>query len=1067
MLRTDPAAVRAARGFVADQLAGSTAVAAAASAELVVTELVTNALLHGSPPLLLHVRVTDGRVRLTVHDGSPLLPRRPADDPGAMTGRGLRLVEALASRWGVHHSTGGKAVWAEVAPPGTPPPDDLAAVDPGDGERAAALPPVDELDGRAEVVVRDVPTALLVAAKAYVDDVVRELTLATTGARSGQAGDVPPGVPGIVAAISAGFTEAREAIKHQAGAAVADGLERTDLVLRLPLSAADGGRAYLDALDEADRHARASRLLVLEEPPQHRSFRRWYVSSLVAQLDAAASGQPAPVQPTLEQHLLAELDSVAAAQRQVDRSARLQEATAALASVRDVNSVARLALAKAVAALDATSGALLVTTSLGPVLEAAVGCPPAMMDRLRADPPDAALPVAVAEHAGTELWLESRSELEQTAPEMLDVVPSSVAVVALPLRTAGRTVGAVQLGFDASRLFDTEERGYLRALAAQIAQALERCMLYASAQRARAEAEVAAATLLRLHEVTARLAASTDVTEVVDVVTAVTTRRLGARLAAICLLDPDGDTMRLAGLFGGAPGAMERWSSFSLQADVPSAEAARTGRPVVAPSRAELERRYPALVGHLADDQAFVCVPLANADRTLGSLALSFPSGRTIDDAEVGLVTTIANQCVLALDRATSLAAERRARQRAAFLADAGPVLASSLEPVETIQHLVDLVVPAAADWAVVYLADDAGRVSAATAAHRDPDLTAALISLQRRQSPSDGALGRVLSTGESLLYPRVPDDARARVAEHPDLAPHADEVLPSTALAVALTVGDQTLGALALVRVEGEAYTDEDVRLFEQLATRGAVAIDNARRFGRERDTALTLQRSLLPQQLPRVPGVELAWRYLPGTAGTHVGGDWYDVVTVGDGRVALLIGDVMGRGLRAAAVMGQLRAIARARLTTDPSPAQVLVHLDGALARLEGDQIATAVLGLLDPVARTLTLASAGHLPPLMVPGDGTSAFVHVEAGPPLGVGSGRFPERRMQLPPRCTLLLYTDGLVEDRSLPVDEGMHRLAEAAAGAVGPARLCDRALSALGRDVGADDDTALLAVGLA
>ncbi len=242
-------------------------------------------------------------------------------------------------------------------------------------------------------------------------------------------------------------------------------------------------------------------------------------------------------------------------------------------------------------------------------------------------------------------------------------------------------------------------------------------------------------------------------------------------------------------------------------------------------------------------------------------------------------------------------------------------------------------------------------------------------------------------------------------------------------------------------------------------------MAVDNAESYRRERDAALTLQRSLLPQRLPRVPGVSFAWRYLPGTAGTHIGGDWYDVIPLEHGLVALVIGDVMGRGLQAAALMGQLRATARAHASTEVAPAEVLRRLDTAVAGLEQDQITTALFGLLDPQTGALTLATAGHLPPLLAVG-GVARYLDVSPGPPLGAGAAEFPELKVVLPPGAMLLLFTDGLVEDRQLPVDHGLETLRLAIASARTPEEMCDLASAALGRDTQHDDDTAILAVSM-
>ena len=225
-------------------------------------------------------------------------------------------------------------------------------------------------------------------------------------------------------------------------------------------------------------------------------------------------------------------------------------------------------------------------------------------------------------------------------------------------------------------------------------------------------------------------------------------------------------------------------------------------------------------------------------------------------------------------------------------------------------------------------------------------------------------------------------------------------------------------------------------------------------------------LQRSLLPQAMPEVPGLELAWRYLPGAAGTNVGGDWYDVIPTSGGAVALVIGDVMGRGLLAAAVMGQLRAIARAHVDDDVAPSEIVSGLDIALERLAPDQITTVLVALLDPDSRSLTVASAGHLPPLLVGTDGSASFLELMQGPPLGAGARSYRQSTCTLPEGALLLLYTDGLVESRDVAVDVGLDLLRGTAAGSTDADDLCDRVLRGLGRDQAHEDDTALLAVAL-
>jgi serine phosphatase RsbU (regulator of sigma subunit) len=632
---------------------------------------------------------------------------------------------------------------------------------------------------------------------------------------------------------------------------------------------------------------------------------------------------------------------------------------------------------------------------------------------------------------------------------------------------AGRRLGALRFSFSSSRLFDESERQFVLALAAQTAQSVDRSALHVVEAAARKQAETALGRLARLHEVTASLATASSVEEITDIVARMSGQTLGANVSALCTLEDDG-TLRVVGFHGmRRRSVQEQWSTFPVAADLPASDAVRGNVPVIAHSREEIETRWPLLAGQVAAEGSLACVPISVGDRCHGALSLSFPAEHVIDDDEMGLLAAIGQQCGLALERARLIADEREARQRSAFLSDATALLTSSLEPEETIEHLVSLVVPAMADWAVVYIADQHGNVVAATARHRDPAVGEWLVQMQRGQALDvEGGMGDILRTGRSLRYAQVPDELRARTREDlptPELVAAID---PHTALGVPLTARGQVIGVIAMARTTDEQpYTLEEQLLVEDIAARAAVAVDHSNQFRRERDAALTLQRSLLPQRLPHLPGVTFAWRYLPGAAGTYIGGDWYDVLPLDGGRVALVIGDVMGRGLRAAAVMGQLRATARAHASSELRPSEILARLDVAVGGLEQDQITTALFAVLDPATRSLTVASAGHLPPLVTTAD-DAYFLDVEPGPPLGAGGSGYPELRLQLPDNATLLLFTDGLVEDRALPVDAGLETLRAALVGVTGAEALCNLALVALGRDTEHDDDTAMLAVEL-
>ncbi|MFF4583023.1 SpoIIE family protein phosphatase [Streptomyces sp. NPDC001373] len=242
------------------------------------------------------------------------------------------------------------------------------------------------------------------------------------------------------------------------------------------------------------------------------------------------------------------------------------------------------------------------------------------------------------------------------------------------------------------------------------------------------------------------------------------------------------------------------------------------------------------------------------------------------------------------------------------------------------------------------------------------------------------------------------------------------------------------------------------------------AEAVDRLRASERrQREAAVTLQRSLLPQELEQPDDLRIAATYQPGGTEAAVGGDWYDVITLGAGRTALVIGDVMGRGVRAAAVMGQLRTAVRAYARLDLPPHEVLQLLDGLAAEIDASQIATCVYAVHDPNEGLLAYASAGHLPILVRDEDGIVRRAADPTGPPLGTGGWLHSSGTIALGPGSTAVLYTDGLVERRGEDIDEGVAALERALAGAQGtPAIICDRLMRALGVDADHDDDVAVM-----
>ena len=225
--------------------------------------------------------------------------------------------------------------------------------------------------------------------------------------------------------------------------------------------------------------------------------------------------------------------------------------------------------------------------------------------------------------------------------------------------------------------------------------------------------------------------------------------------------------------------------------------------------------------------------------------------------------------------------------------------------------------------------------------------------------------------------------------------------------------------------------FTETDVSVVEELGRRLAVGLANSDTFAREHAIAETLQRSLLPDALPQIPGLDLAVRYLPATEGASVGGDWYDAFPLPDGRVGLVIGDVAGHNIASASTMGQVRSLLRAYAIDDPAPSRALQRTSAAVAQLLPDALASVVYAVLDPATGDLAYANAGHPPPIISTSPGQAEYLDDAAGTMLGASATAiFTTGRRRLPPGTRLLCYTDGLIEDRRRDICEGLTALAE-------------------------------------
>ncbi|MGW5280683.1 SpoIIE family protein phosphatase [Streptomyces collinus] len=411
-----------------------------------------------------------------------------------------------------------------------------------------------------------------------------------------------------------------------------------------------------------------------------------------------------------------------------------------------------------------------------------------------------------------------------------------------------------------------------------------------------------------------------------------------------------------------------------------------------------------------------------------------------------------------------------RAQERLSLLVRAGKRIGASLDVRRTAAELADVAVPQLADEVMV-------------------DLPPAVI--EGRQPPTGSAPGNSLLR----MHGRTPEEFRTSPVSYPPASPQAqslassrpviDAPAPGTpdgagpdtsghCLFVPLLARDAILGLATFRRSSNpDPFGAEEQTLAVELAERAAVGIDNARRYTSQHAAALVLQRSLLPQHLPELSALDVAYRYLPADSRVGVGGDWFDVIPLSGARVGLTVGDVVGHGVHAAATMGRLRATVRTLALLDLDPAELLTRLDDLVAQdsetephdgLSDEALGvTCLYAIYDPVSGRCVWASAGHPPPIVADAHGAVALSALAPGPPLGLGGLPYENVELSLSSGSLVALFTDGVVEDRRTDIDSGIDRLAQVLSWQRCPVEeLCDRALSALPPGPQADDATLLL-----
>ena len=511
-----------------------------------------------------------------------------------------------------------------------------------------------------------------------------------------------------------------------------------------------------------------------------------------------------------------------------------------------------------------------------------------------------------------------------------------------------------------------------------------------------------------------------------------------------------------------------------LRVDDPTIRAVLEQRGPVAferddPAAQGLTREMPAAAAaftHLGM-LAVLAVPIYVADRPIGLLNIGTVASRHWDDEDLRLASLIADRAGAAIQNARLIEAERTARRDAERTAARTARLqrvTAALSEALTVTRVAEVIL----EQGTEAVGAAAGSVSLLSPDGETLDLlravgypTSTVDTWLRAPLPVQAVLAEVVRRGEPIFL----ESADAQQAGFPAAVPAAFQPFAGPRAVLPLVIGTRMLGVMSMAFASHRSLDEEERGFIATLAGQCAQALERARLYERERRVAETLQRSLLPAGLPEVPGIQIAARYLPAGPEARVGGDWYDALALADGRLALVIGDVVGHGIPAASVMGRLRNALRAYAAEVSSPEEVVRRLNGLLERGES---ATLVYLVLDPTTGTLTYANAGHMPPLVIGPHGRAEFLG-GASPALYRLPVPYREFTATVPEGSTIVLYTDGLVEDRARrTIDEGLARLQATAEQARGASAefLVERIVSAQTAGRALEDDVAVLVVSL-
>jgi serine phosphatase RsbU (regulator of sigma subunit)/anti-sigma regulatory factor (Ser/Thr protein kinase) len=579
-------------------------------------------------------------------------------------------------------------------------------------------------------------------------------------------------------------------------------------------------------------------------------------------------------------------------------------------------------------------------------------------------------------------------------------------------------------------------------------------------ERRRAEDEIAARAdaTRRLQEVTASVSQATTSVDVGNTCLEHALASVGAEAGFVVLVEADGSkVVELVASAGYDDEELAAWRAAGLDDDVPFARAIASREPVWALSADEMS----AFTG-LQEVRAagWVTVPLQTSRGARGALHLTLRRPRQLSEGEREWLQAMVLQCGQALERSDFYEEEQRLRLRAERLQRMTALLSNALTPADVGRVVVDEVASAVDASVVVLAAVQEGRVTGAVA-RNDGDQAAGSAAIERVLD--DETLGMRVLRGRKAALVELPDGKGS-----PYVADVIGTVGEGTLFLVPLVPGRHANGLLVATWDHTRRLASEDRAIVEALAGQAAQALERSRHFESEQTIAETLQRSVLPVSLPRVEGVQLAARYLPGTAQLDVGGDWFDAIQLPDGQLGLVVGDVVGKGVQAAASMAQLRNAIRAFSVERLKPPSTLTRLSRLADEVLDTPFATVVYLAIDPEKGIGRMSSAGHPPPVIAYPDGRVGLLEHARGLPLGTGiSTKYRQETLELPAGTVIVLYTDGLVERRGRSIDDGLRDLQIAVLDAPkDPDRLLEHILDRVVGSGERGDDIALLAVRL-